>query len=165
MKIAQVSPYDYPYAGGVQEHIRHLSEHFQAQGHQVWILAASSADEDELQDNIIKVSGTIVPVPFSGSTVRISISPQVYWRIKRILEEGQFDIIHLHEPIVPLLPLVVLRHAEAVTVGTFHAYRDSHAVYDGAGRLFSPSSIGSTARSWFPRQRAQRSHAIIRANT
>ena len=138
MKIAQVSPYDYPYAGGVQEHIRHLSEHFQAQGHQVWILAASSADEDELQDNIIKVSGTIVPVPFSGSTVRISISPQVYWRIKRILEEGQFDIIHLHEPIVPLLPLVVLRHAEAVTVGTFHAYRDSHAVYEWGRPAIQP---------------------------
>lgn len=138
MKIAQVSPYDYPYAGGVQEHIRHLSEHFQAQGHQVRILAASSADEDELQDNIVKVSDTIVPIPFSGSIVRISISPRVYWRIKRILEEGQFDIIHLHEPIVPLLPLVVLRHAKAVTVGTFHAYRDSHAAYEWGKPAIQP---------------------------
>lgn len=162
MKIAQVSPYDYAYAGGVQEHIRHLSEHFQAMGHQVQILAASSADEDELQDNIIKVSDTIVPVPFSGSIVRISISPGVYWRIKRILEEGQFDIIHLHEPIVPLLPLVVLRHARSVTVGTFHAYRDSHAAYDWGkpaiqpfidrldGKIVVSEAARSTVARYFP---------------
>ena len=138
MKIAQVSPYDYPYAGGVQEHIHHLSEHFQAMGHQVQILAASSSDGDDLQSNVIKVSDTILPVPFSGSIVRISISPRVYWRVKRILEEGQFDIIHLHEPIVPLLPLIVLRHAKAVTAGTFHAYRDSHTAYDWGKPAIQP---------------------------
>lgn len=162
MKIAQVSPYDYPYAGGVQEHIRHLSEHFQAMGHQVQILAASSAEEDELQGNIIKVSDTIVPIPFSGSIVRISISPQVYWRIKRILEKGQFDVIHLHEPIVPLLPLVVLRHAKTITVGTFHAYRDSHAAYDWGkpaiqpfidrldGKIVVSEAARSTVARYFP---------------
>lgn len=162
MKIAQVSPYDYPYAGGVQEHIRHLSRHFQARGHQVQILAASSADEDELQDNIIKVSDTIVPIPFSGSIVRISISPRVYWRIKRILEEGRFDIIHLHEPMVPLLPLVVLRHAKAVTVGTFHAYRETHAAYEWGkpaiqpfidrldGKIVVSEAARSTVARYFP---------------
>ncbi|MBS1253720.1 MAG: Phosphatidyl-myo-inositol mannosyltransferase [Anaerolineales bacterium] len=162
MKIAQVSPYDYPYAGGVQEHIRHLSEHFQAMGHQVQILAASSATGDELQSNIVKVSEAIVPVPFSGSVVRISISPRVYWRVKRILEEGEFDIIHLHEPIVPLLPLVVLRHAKTVTVGTFHAYRDSHAAYDWGkpaiqpfidrldGKIVVSTAARSTVARYFP---------------
>ncbi|RME42687.1 MAG: glycosyltransferase family 1 protein [Chloroflexi bacterium] len=162
MKIAQVSPYDIAYAGGVQEHIRHLSEHFRLMGHQVQILAASSADEDELQDNIIKVSDTILPIPFSGSIVRISISPRVYWRIKRILEEGQFDIIHLHEPIVPLLPLVVLRHAKAVTVGTFHAYRDTHAAYEWGkpaiqhfidrldGKIVVSEAARSTVARYFP---------------
>lgn len=162
MKIAQVSPYDYPYAGGVQEHIGHLSERFRAQGHEVQIIAASSADEDELQSNIIKVSDTILKVPFSGSIVRISISPRVYWRIKRILEEGQFDVIHLHEPIVPLLPLVVLRHAKTVTVGTFHAYRDSHAAYEYGkpaiqpfidrldGKIVVSEAARSTVASYFP---------------
>lgn len=138
MKIAQVSPYDYPYAGGVQEHIHYLSEHFQAMGHQVQILAPSSADADELDGNVIKVSDTIVPVPFSGSIVRITISPRVYRRVKHILEEGQFDIIHLHEPMVPILSLVVLRHAKAVTVGTFHAYRESHTAYEFGKPLLQP---------------------------
>ncbi len=162
MKIAQVSPYDYPYAGGVQEHIRHLSERFQAMGHQVQILAASSAEGDELHSNIVKVSEAIVPVPFSGSVVRISISPRVYWRIKRILEESEFDIIHLHEPIVPLLPLVVLRHAKTVTVGTFHAYRDSHAAYEWGkpaiqpfidrldGKIAVSNAARSTVARYFP---------------
>jgi len=138
MKIAQVSPYDYPYAGGVQEHIRYLSEHFEAMGHEVQILAPSSADEDELDGNVIRVSNTIVPVPFSGSIVRITISPSVYRRVKHILEEGQFDIVHVHEPFVPILPLVVLRHAKCVTVGTFHAYRESHAGYELGKPLIQP---------------------------
>lgn len=162
MKIAQVSPYDFAYSGGVQEHIRHLSEHFQAQGHQVRILTPSSADEDEHDGNVIRVSDTILPLPFSGSIVRITISPRVYWRIKHILEEAKFDIIHLHEPIAPLLPLVVLRHAKTVTVGTFHAYRDTHAVYEWAkpaiqpfidrldGKIVVSQAARSTVARYFP---------------
>lgn len=138
MKIAQVSPYDYSYAGGVQEHIRHLDRHLRARGHEVWILVASSADEDEFQDNIIKVSGAVWPVPYSGSIARITLSPRVYRRVKGILRTMAFDIVHIHEPIVPLLPLAVLRHSKAVNVGTFHAYRDSHAAYELAKPLLEP---------------------------
>ncbi len=138
MKIAQVSPYDYPYAGGVQEHIRCLDRYLRARGHEVWILAPSSADEDELQDNIIKVSGAVWPVPYSGSIARITLSPRVYRRVKGILRERAFDIVHIHEPIVPVLPLAVLRHSKAVNVGTFHAYRDSHAAYEWAKPVLEP---------------------------
>jgi phosphatidylinositol alpha-mannosyltransferase len=162
MNIAQVSPYDYAYSGGVQEHIRHLTEHFEARGHQVRILAPSSADEDAHDGNVITVSDAILPLPFSGSIVRITISPRVYWRIKHILEEAQFDIIHLHEPIAPLLPLVVLRHAKTVTVGTFHAYRDTHTVYEWAkpaiqpfidrldGKIVVSEAAQSTVARYFP---------------
>ncbi|HID86390.1 MAG TPA: glycosyltransferase family 1 protein [Anaerolineae bacterium] len=138
MKIAQVSPYDYPYPGGVQEHIHYLDKHLRRLGHEVWILAPSSADEDELQGNVIKVSGAVHPLPFSGSVARVSLSPRVYHRVKRILREGQFDIVHLHEPMSPILPLAVLRHSKAINVGTFHAYRESHAIYEYGKRLFEP---------------------------
>ena len=48
MKIALVTPYDYPYPGGVTEHIASLDRVFRQWGHEVWVLAASSKDEDEL---------------------------------------------------------------------------------------------------------------------
>lgn len=135
MKIALVSPYDFPYPGGVTEHIAALDKHFRMRGHDTRIIAASTTDEDVLSDHVIKVSGAVSPVPFSGSTARITLSPQVYRRVKKILRDEKFDIVHVHEPVVPVLSLVVLRHSHALNVGTFHAYRESNAVFEYAGPL------------------------------
>jgi phosphatidylinositol alpha-mannosyltransferase len=135
MKIALVSPYDYPYPGGVTEHITALDKIFRALGHDTRIIAASSTDEDVLGDHVIKVSGAVSPVPFSGSTARITLSPQVYRRVKQILRDEKFDVVHVHEPGVPILSLVVLRHSHTLNVGTFHAFRESNALYEYAGRL------------------------------
>jgi phosphatidyl-myo-inositol alpha-mannosyltransferase len=138
MRIAQVSPYDISATGGVQEHIRHLSTHLRLLGHVVWVIAPASADLDDPDRHILRVSETIVEIPFSGSIAPITLSPQVYRRVKSILKRYQFDIVHLHEPLTPLLPLAVLRHSKAVNVGTFHAYRESHAVYEYSKRFLSP---------------------------
>lgn len=128
MKIAQVSPYDYAYPSGVVDHIRHLVSEFQRVGHTVKIIAPSSSDQSEVQDNVYKIGG-IVPVPFSGSIARISLSPRAYRTIKRILQQEQFDVIHIHEPLVPVMGPVVLRHSKTLNVGTFHAYRESDFAY------------------------------------
>ncbi len=130
MKIALVSPYDYAVPGGVTKHVSSLASTFQKWGHEVRIIAPSS-DGRTMPGHVIKASGFVAPVPFSGSTARISLSLPMYRRVKHILEREQFDIIHLHEPMTPALPLFVLRHSEAVNVGTFHAYRESpHVGYD-----------------------------------
>jgi phosphatidyl-myo-inositol alpha-mannosyltransferase len=130
MKIALVTPYDYPFPGGVTEHIMHLDREFRARGHDTRIIAASTEDQDALGTNVIKVSGAVAPIPFSGSTARITLSPRVYRRVKKILTTEKFDIVHVHEPGVPLLCLTVLRHSHAVNVGTFHAYRETNALYE-----------------------------------
>ncbi len=136
MKIALVTPYDYPYPGGVTEHIAALDQYFRAMGHDTRIIAASSQDQDELGDHIIKVSGAVAPMPFSGSKARIAVAPIVYRRVKKILSDEKFDVVHVHEPAVPILSLVVLRHSHAVNVGTFHAYRESNnPAYEVMGAL------------------------------
>jgi len=61
--------------------------------------------------------------------------------VKKILKQERFDVIHLHEPMTPALPLAVLRHVplspQSVVVGTFHAYREStHPGYDYAKHIF-----------------------------
>jgi hypothetical protein len=75
MKIALVTPYDYPYPGGVTEHIHHLDREFRVRGHGTRILAPSSERPGVLESNVIKVSGDVQPIPVNGSTgVRISSS-------------------------------------------------------------------------------------------
>lgn len=139
MKIALVTPYDYPYPGGVTEHIASLDRAFRKRGHEVWVIAASSKDEDELDRNVLKVGGGIFPLQSSGSVARVSFSPRLYRRVKAIMQEKKFDIVHLHEPLMPVLPLVVLRHSKAVNVGTFHAYRESsHPGYEYGRHLLRP---------------------------
>ena len=118
MKVALVSPYDYPYPGGVTEHVQHLEREYTQRGHVVKIIAPSSANQDVLDHNVYKVGG-IVAFQGSGSSVRITLSPRAYRRVKSILTDEQFDVVHCHEPLMPLLPLVVLRHSKAVKIGTF----------------------------------------------
>ncbi len=162
MKIALVTPYDYPYPGGVTEHITALDRYFRALGHDTRIIAASSTDEDVLSDHVIKVSGAVSPVPFSGSKARITLSPPVYQRVKKILKDEDFDVVHVHEPSVPMLSLAVLRHSHALNVGTFHAYRESNAVYEYArplvkrvlgrldGRIFVSEPVREYITHYFP---------------
>ena len=129
MKIALVSPYDHSVSGGVGTHIDGLDREFRALGHSVKILAPAS-DVSHLADNVMVVSDHVVPVGISGSKARITLSFSVYRNVKRILKEEQFDVVHIHEPLVPTLPIFVLRHTQGVTIGTFHAYRDSYVGYD-----------------------------------
>jgi phosphatidylinositol alpha-mannosyltransferase len=125
VKIALVSPYDYPYPGGVTSHIANLAEQFGRLGHAVTVLAPSSRDETELAAGRVVKLGSVVPVPANGSVARITLSLRLSGRVKRLLNQERFDVIHLHEPFMPALPITVLRHSATVNVATFHSSWDS----------------------------------------
>ena len=132
MKLALVSPYDFAYPGGVTEHVAHLAEQFRTRGHDVHIVAPSSDDEAEptlATDAHIHRIGRVVSIPANGSVARITLSLRSYLQAKRLLQAEQFDLIHLHEPLMPALPLTVLRHSNTTNVGTFHAYRNTRLAY------------------------------------
>jgi phosphatidylinositol alpha-mannosyltransferase len=132
MKIGLVSPYDYPFPGGVTEHIANLARELVRRGHDVRVIAPSSALEEALvQEDGVQVHrvGSIVRVPIHGSWARVSLSPRVFRRVQTLLEEETFDLLHLHEPLLPLLPLAVLWYSRAANVGTFHAYWERSRYY------------------------------------
>src|SRR5215813_10266994 len=132
MKLALVSPYDFAYPGGVTEHVAHLAEQFLASGHQVHIIAPSSDDEaepTEIGNALVHRIGRVVSIPANGSVARITLSLRAYLQTKRLLQDEQFDLIHLHEPMMPALPLTVLRHSNATNIGTFHAFRVTPLTY------------------------------------
>ena len=129
MKIALVSPYDFTCPGGVTAHISQLSNQLIGMGHYVKILAPFSPSRaDDLDQNFVPL-GRAVPIPSGGSIARISLSVWLYRRVRRLLEDENFDIIHLHEPLAPYLPLAVLQSSKSVNIGTFHAFHGSNRWY------------------------------------
>ena len=122
MKIAMVSPYDWNYPGGVRDHVLNLSEQFIQMGHDVRVLAPGSGSKVDLSESHIYNIGRTVPLHFNGSIARITFIPDLTWGVRRILQREQFDVIHIHEPLVPSLSLDVLRLSRTLTVGTFHAF-------------------------------------------
>ncbi|MBE0479391.1 MAG: glycosyltransferase family 4 protein [Dehalococcoidia bacterium] len=127
MKIALVSPYDFAYPGGVNNHILHLREHFIRMGHEIKIIAPSSRPLNNSQ-NVI-VIGKAVPIRASGSIVRVPVSPNLLFsqKIRQLLARERFDVVHIHEPFLPVLGTAVLHHCSSreLVVATFHAFRSN----------------------------------------
>ncbi len=121
MKIGLVSPYDWSYPGGVRDHVWHLANEFIAMGHDVRIMAPASGPKGKLTEKYILKMGGTTPIPINGSIARIMLDPSIALRVRRVLQREHFDVIHVHEPLVPGLSQTVLRCSNAVTVGTFHA--------------------------------------------
>jgi phosphatidylinositol alpha-mannosyltransferase len=129
MKVGLVSPYDYGRPGGVGEHVRHLAAELRRQGMEVRILAPSAGGREKAIEGVIPL-GRPIPIPANGSVARISLSFHLSRKIREILEAERFDIVHLHEPLMPALPVTVLRtNAAGVNVGTFHAYARQNLGY------------------------------------
>ncbi|MGH2344448.1 MAG: glycosyltransferase family 4 protein [Chloroflexota bacterium] len=135
MKIALVSPYDYSVPGGVGKHIAALTVQYRSAGHEVRIIAPGSSDgvvED--REGIYRI-GRVTPVPGNGSVARITLSvpfaSSLSRRVRLVLAAERFDVIHIHEPLMPSLPVAVLlaNTSGAVRVGTFHAFRESYYGY------------------------------------
>lgn len=141
MKIALVSPYDWVVPGGVNSHCARLREQFEGRGHEVRIIAPASQPVED--GGVITIGKRPLSLPASGSVARVTLSLTLGPPVRRVLAEEQFDIVHVHEPFMPVLPINFLRYSEAVNVGTFHASREKSLFYYSWGRRH--------LRRWFRR--------------
>lgn len=144
MRIALVSPYDFSVPGGVNSHILQLAAQFRERGQYVRILAPASDESHLLGDGEgVIVVGRPIPIPVSGSVARLAWNPRMGGRVSEILRREQFDIVHIHEPMAPWLPVTTLRVSQAVNVGTFHAAKEGGTRWYSYGR--------PVLRRWFGR--------------
>jgi phosphatidyl-myo-inositol alpha-mannosyltransferase len=134
MKIALVSPYDWTVHGGVNNHISHLAEKFVELGHEPHVISPGTKPVPSDSFPITTI-GRPIPLRVSGSVARITLSLRTAGKVRRLLEETDFDIVHVHEPFMPQLPIQFLRYSTTVNVGTWHAARESNFVYVYGRRL------------------------------
>jgi len=124
MKIALVSPYDFIHPGGVVNHILALYNQLREMGHEVRIIAPASRFVQGGDEHFLHI-GKARPLPVRGTTIRISLSLRLASSIKEVLSREKFDIVHLHEPFMPMLCSAVLRFSDSINIGTFHACHGS----------------------------------------
>ena len=129
MKIAMVSPYDFTWPGGVTAHVSQLARELGRSGHEVQVLAPHTPSRESVDADLLVPLGRSVPLPSGGSIARVSLSWWLYPKVRALLKKEQFDIVHLHEPMAPILPLCVLEFSKSVNVGTFHASYNRQHLY------------------------------------
>jgi phosphatidyl-myo-inositol alpha-mannosyltransferase len=168
MRIALVSPYSWTYQGGVNRHVEALAEQFIARGEHVRVLAPwdppgfisrrlhrSQPELREAPDYLIPLGRTL-GIGANGAVSNLSVFPEGPISLRRELRAGNFDVVHIHEPLAPTVGWDATVFRDAPVVGTFHAYSTkafpNHvATMLGARRRFNQLSARiavSDAAAW-----------------
>jgi len=173
MRVALVSPYSWTYPGGVTRHIEALAERFLAEGHDVRVLAPYDPDDRRsaalhrgaapqprpIPDYLIPL-GRSMGFKANGAVSNLCARTAGLSQMRRELRAGGFDVVHLHEPIVPMLCWDACVSTRVPLVGTFHAYSTNRLTNNlanamGARRLFNHLHVRiavSEAAAWTARR-------------
>lgn len=121
MRIALVCPYHMFKGGGVQEHVKELHYEYTKLGHYVRIITPMPRDYDgEVPDYIITLGQSRSTTAFAGTAWQWSFSVDID-AIDRVFAHEQFDVLHFHEPWIPVWSRQLLSRAQCAIVGTMHA--------------------------------------------
>jgi phosphatidyl-myo-inositol alpha-mannosyltransferase len=135
MRIGIVCPYTWEVPGGVREHVSGLAEALVELGHTVSVIAP--ADDDAVLPPYVVPAGRAVPVPYNGSVARMSFGFVSASRVRRWLKDGNFDVLHVHEPAAPSLSLLACWVADGPIVATMHAALPRSRVLHAAGPILA----------------------------
>jgi phosphatidyl-myo-inositol alpha-mannosyltransferase len=130
VRVGIACPYTWEVPGGVQEHVRDLAEALIEMGHQVSVI--TPADDDTPLPDYVVPAGRAVPVPYNGAVARMAFGFLSASRVRRWLREGQFDVLHVHEPAAPSLSLLASWAATGPIVATVHTAHQRSRVMHAA---------------------------------
>lgn len=144
LKIGIVCPYSWDTPGGVQNHIRDLAEFLISVGHDVSVLAPV-IDETKLPQYVAS-AGKPISIPYNGAVARILFGPVAFSRVRSWIAEGEFDLLHLHEPAIPSISLLACWAGDGPMVGTFHAASKRQKIIFAIGPILEPAIEKLSAR-------------------
>ena len=120
LRVGLVCPYSFDHPGGVQNHVLGLAAHLREHGHAPAVLGLGTPELTPALAGRFTSAGVAVPVRYNGSVARVRFGPRSAARVRRWLAAGDFDLLHVHEPITPSISLLALWAAEVPVVATFH---------------------------------------------
>ncbi len=120
MKVGIVCPYDWTSPGGVKAHVHDQAVTLRRFGHDVSVLAPIDDENYPLEDFVVD-GGKPVSVPYNGSVAKVNFGPVSAARVRRWIKEGEFDVLHVHEPASPTLSVLACWAARGPIVATFHS--------------------------------------------
>jgi len=121
LRIGLVCPYSLTIPGGVQAQVLGLARELRRMGHEARVLGPCDGPPPE---PFVTPLGNSLPTAANGSTAPLAPDPSAALRTVRAINDEDFDILHLHEPIAPGPPMTALLLRLAPMVGTFHAAGD-----------------------------------------
>ncbi len=139
MRIALLSPYSWTYPGGVTRHIEALASELTVAGHEARILAPFDPDDAlsvrlhrgarpqprEVGEEFVSL-GRTVGLPANGAVSNMALTPYAIRAMRQELRDGGYDVVHIHEPVVPLVSWDALTSlGELPLVGTFHTFSEN----------------------------------------
>jgi phosphatidyl-myo-inositol alpha-mannosyltransferase len=174
VRIALVSPYSWTYQGGVNRHVQALAEELIGRRNHVRVLAPwdppdrrsrwlhrAPAESRERPDYLIPL-GRTVGFNANGAVSNLSVFPDAVTSLRRELRDGGYDVVHVHEPVAPIIGWDAMLSTAAPLVGTFHSYStkalpNHAATLLGARRGFNKlaariavsEAAAWTGRRWF----------------
>jgi phosphatidylinositol alpha-mannosyltransferase len=127
LRIALVTEYYYPHLGGICEHVHFFAREARRLGHHVDIIT-SNLKGAVSEPHVIRI-GHSQPVYFNGSQARMTLGWNLKKQLKDAFKRGKYDIVHVHSPLSPWLPVIAIEAADCPVVGTFHTYFDKSNLY------------------------------------
>ena len=124
LRIGMVSPYSLTIPGGVQQQVLGLARSLRAMGHEVRVLGPCDGPPP---DPFVTPLGNSLPTVANGSIAPLAPDASAALRTIRALNDEAFDVLHVHEPLVPGPSLTALLVKMAPVVATFHSAGESAA--------------------------------------
>ena len=134
MKVGIVSQSYYPRYGGVTEHVHALAMELRKRGHEVTILTSRFRKGESGEREGVRRIGYNILIPFNRAFVDCTIGWGLKGQMRRAIRELDLDVVHVHCPSAPTLPVFACQVSDRPTVGTFHSTGGRTALQD----LFQP---------------------------
>lgn len=124
LRIGMVCPYSLTIPGGVQQQVLDLARAMRAKGHEVRVLGPCDGPPPE---SFVTPLGNSLPTAANGSIAPLAPDVPAALRTIRALNDEAFDVLHVHEPLVPGPSLSAVLMKMAPIVATFHSAGESAA--------------------------------------